>query len=1015
MNDVVQKTIDRIIFLRVCEDRDIEQYGNLKDIVEEGSDIYERLMVYFGRAENRYNAGLFNLREDPHKTSPHIVIDDVVLSEIINSLYYPDSPYAFNAIPVEILGQVYERFLGKTIRLTPSGQAKIEYKPEVRKAGGIYYTPKYIVDYIVENTVGRILGGLDMKLSHPPGGKKPTQVRKIRILDPACGSGSFLLGAYDYLLRWYLERYIEDKDKYLDKTIYKVGDDDYRLMIDERKRILMEHIFGVDIDPQAVEVTKLSLHLKVLEGETGETLDGQLALIREPALPDLERNIRCGNSLIGPDFYKQFDIGLFDEDELRRINVFDWNDDEKGFGKIMRGGGGLSLWFVTFVTHNSRISERMTRYNINTGEPLIFSPEEQIIIAEKIAEACRKYNIKVVSWNILPDHVHMIISAKSEKELNEHIRRIKGYSSRAFNKVKGFDERRIVWAQKFNRRPIDGEEALTGIIDYVENNHNKHIERWGEEEDKGLDKATETGLDKGLKPLVQMESLVHDELLAKNSALAPREQLEPILKSLCVSVEDACEKMGGFDVVIGNPPYRKEREFKEEMKIYRNYENTKIFCEGKMDYWYLFLHKSLDISNYKSFISYIVPSYWLKSKGSSKVVKRLKNETNFIVVVDFNKNKIFEKSSGRHMIFVISKKTNNIESKGYYKFKDINLNSISLSNILNKLSDKKIDMINIDNKLIYIDDNSIDFNINENISVIEKLKQNTFNFQSEKNYFEVSQGIVEAPAFIDNKVAKKFNMMDSLGKGVFVISIKELENLNLNECEKLFVKPYLRIKDVSRYYHSYKNYFIFYISNSDNKLIMKEPIKYKNIINHLSKYKRVITSSNKPFGIHRTRNKKYFINPKIIGGNMFNVPEFTYCENEIYVNFSFNIIIKINYKYSLKYILGILNSKLGNFWFNKFGKKRGINVDIGVHVLRNFPIHAIDFNNPEDVAMHDEVVRLVERMMDLKLRYYETEDVRLRTQLDHAIKATDEQIDNLVYKLYNLTEEEIRIINNSMK
>ncbi|MGQ9707081.1 MAG: DNA methyltransferase [bacterium] len=305
LNECVQKTIDRIIFLRFCEDRDIEEYENLKVIADSGEGIYERLIRYFGVAERRYNAGLFNLRED--KLTTKIKIDDKVIKEIIMSLYYP-SPYAFDRIPVEILGQVYERFLGKIIRLTPSGQAKIEYKPEVSKAGGIYYTPKYIVDYIVENTVGRLLEN-----------KKVNQVKNIRILDPACGSGSFLLGAYDYLMKWYLAKYTEETDKYKDKTIYRTPDGEYHLKINERKRILMDNIYGVDIDPQAVEVTKLSLHLKVLEGETGETLDGQLELIKEPALPDLDRNIRCGNSLIGPDFYNQYDIGLFSDDEIRRI------------------------------------------------------------------------------------------------------------------------------------------------------------------------------------------------------------------------------------------------------------------------------------------------------------------------------------------------------------------------------------------------------------------------------------------------------------------------------------------------------------------------------------------------------------------------------------------------------------------------------------------------------------------------------------------------------------------------
>ena len=125
-------------------------------------------------------------------------IDDKVLQDILQNLYYPDSPYVFREIPSDILGQVYERFLGKVIRLTAGHQAKVEEKPEVRKAGGVYYTPTYIVDYIVQNTVGKLLEG-----------KSPKEAARLKILDPACGSGIFPLGAYQYLLDWHLKWYTE--------------------------------------------------------------------------------------------------------------------------------------------------------------------------------------------------------------------------------------------------------------------------------------------------------------------------------------------------------------------------------------------------------------------------------------------------------------------------------------------------------------------------------------------------------------------------------------------------------------------------------------------------------------------------------------------------------------------------------------------------------------------------------------------------------------------------------------
>src|SRR5262249_35035377 len=154
---------------------------------------------------DRYNSGLFHFQaekdraEAPDTITPLLNIDDKVLKDILKRLYYPDSPYEFSVFPLEILGQVYEQFLGKVIRLTVGHQAKVEDKPEVKKAGGVYYTPAYIVDYIVQQTVGVLCKD-----------KTPKQIEKLRILDPACGSGSFLIGAYTWLLDFHRDWYIKD-------------------------------------------------------------------------------------------------------------------------------------------------------------------------------------------------------------------------------------------------------------------------------------------------------------------------------------------------------------------------------------------------------------------------------------------------------------------------------------------------------------------------------------------------------------------------------------------------------------------------------------------------------------------------------------------------------------------------------------------------------------------------------------------------------------------------------------
>ncbi len=334
LNFAVQRTIDRIIFLRICEDRGIEQYGRLMAL-RNGENVYGRLCETFRRADERYNSGLFHFRVekdrpgDPDDLTLGLTIDDRVLKGIFKSLYYPESPYEFSVLSANILGHIYEQFLGKVIRLTAGHRAVVEDKPEVKKAGGVYYTPTYIVDYIVEHTVGKLIEG-----------KKPNQVSKLHVLDPACGSGSFLLGAYQTLLDWHMKWYSEhDPEKHArgrSPKLYQGPGGDWRLTTTEKKRILLNNIYGVDIDPQAVEVTKLSLLLKVLEGENDETLVKHLRLFHERALPDLADNIKCGNSLIGPDFYEGQQLSLIDKEERYRINAFDWNTE---FPEIMAAGG----------------------------------------------------------------------------------------------------------------------------------------------------------------------------------------------------------------------------------------------------------------------------------------------------------------------------------------------------------------------------------------------------------------------------------------------------------------------------------------------------------------------------------------------------------------------------------------------------------------------------------------------------------------------------------------------------
>ncbi|MBZ5560974.1 MAG: N-6 DNA methylase [Acidobacteriia bacterium] len=315
LNEVVQRLLDRIVFIRIAEDRHVIEKRQLAEVVEEWEThggkfpIFDWLNALFHKVNEDFNGEIFKLH-----LSEEIQIDSEILARIIKRLYPPKSPYRFDVIGVELLGSIYERYLGNTIRLTPK-QVKVEEKPEVRKAGGVYYTPKYIVDYIVKNTVGKIIES-----------KTPKQIEKIRILDPACGSGSFLIGAFQYLIDYHTQWYLEHPEQEvrhahpsLDfmREVHTDPDGAKRLSVYRKAKILRNNLFGVDIDPQAVEITMMSLYLKALEGEQSQLPP------KQHLLPELKYDIMCGNSLIGSDIYNQG--VLFADEERDRINAFDWN------------------------------------------------------------------------------------------------------------------------------------------------------------------------------------------------------------------------------------------------------------------------------------------------------------------------------------------------------------------------------------------------------------------------------------------------------------------------------------------------------------------------------------------------------------------------------------------------------------------------------------------------------------------------------------------------------------------
>lgn len=316
LNRATQVILDRIIFLRVAEARGVSpgKTPSLLDLLRAPRPLYESLKDAFRIADERYNSGLFHFRAErgrqgvPDALTPNLSISDKVLSAIIKGLYPPDSPYEFATVPADILGSVYERFLGKSIAIAPNGKVAIEPKPEIRKQGGVFYTPANIVRYMVRTAIGRWIDG-----------HKRDDLRSIRICDPACGSGAFLVAAYAYVVEAHIRRHAQRQDS-RQKYLVDCGNGIFSLAIPEKKRILRDCIFGIDIDPTAVEITKLSLLLAALEDETRESVDRQLSLFSERPLPDVSSNILCANSLL-----ERSDLGLDDLDHVDALRPLDWD------------------------------------------------------------------------------------------------------------------------------------------------------------------------------------------------------------------------------------------------------------------------------------------------------------------------------------------------------------------------------------------------------------------------------------------------------------------------------------------------------------------------------------------------------------------------------------------------------------------------------------------------------------------------------------------------------------------
>ncbi len=320
---IVQVIINRILFIRICEARKIEDEGLLFTFKNKGFWDAFKNSSYF-EFYNHYDGPLFDRINAIHE----IKISNSVFDSLLQYLYYP-SPYRFDVIPSKLLSDIYEIFLSKRLFIE-NGQVKDEIKNEYTKTKGAVSTPQYIVQEIVRRTI------LKSHLQN----KGIEKFFSLKILDIACGSGVFAIESFDYLEEIFRELYLVSKHVDFKQYFIVTKTNEVLVNLLGKKAIMDNCFFGVDIDPEAVEVAKMSLSLKIVD--TSENLESynELGIFGSKILNGIGNNIRCGNSLVESDILELFPTIVNNKQELLNTNVFDWAG-KYGFAEIFEQNGGF--------------------------------------------------------------------------------------------------------------------------------------------------------------------------------------------------------------------------------------------------------------------------------------------------------------------------------------------------------------------------------------------------------------------------------------------------------------------------------------------------------------------------------------------------------------------------------------------------------------------------------------------------------------------------------------------------
>jgi len=431
----------------------------------------------------------------------------------------------------------------------------------------------------------------------------------------------------------------------------------------------------------------------------------------------------------------------------------------------------------------------------------------------------------------------------------------------------------------------------------------------------------------------------------------------------------------GFDIVIGNPPYIKEYTNKSAFDGTRNSE-----CyQGKMDIWYLFGCKAIELLKENGILSYIATNNWISNSGASKFRNKMLTTTKIIEFIDFGDYKVFE-TAGIQTMILISKKTNNISRYycNYSKIIDKNISKQDINIFLSKNEDKRFSIFETSiNSKEFIDQN-ITFLESKIFKILEKIETNK-NFELDKNK-EITNGIQVQQETVNKSSLRILGNDYKLNEGIFNLTTKEKDDLNFDMHELELVKPLFTSSEIEKYFtnKTNKNWVIYTDSSFKDKSKIE---KFPKLKNHIDRFIDVITTDNKPYGIHRARNEYFFKGEKILSlRKCVGKPLFSYADFDTYVNQAFYVIK--SERINLKYLTALLNSKLVAFWLKYKGKMQGDNYQVDKEPILNIPIKNIEDTKPFEI--------LVDYIIYLKKEKKE----------NYIIEFFERVIDIAVYELY---------------